>query len=159
MWLDQWHGMANAGRGQAKKADKIAYLQLWQNTWGREEVDLVVVWWRIRTKVSLGFNKWIGAFTLPHLFERKMMSNSTQPYSWECRIDFLVDDVEGVYNTDDKQAKLNYVAKNIHIWHRVKFLQRKKWLTNGFYYKDFRNVESCAQILLKKYQITNLCKL
>ena len=43
------------------------------------------------------------------------MSNSTQPYSWECRIDFLVDDVEGVYNTDDKQAKLNYVAKNIHI--------------------------------------------
>ena len=34
-----------------------------------------------------------------------MMSNSTQPDSWECRIDFLVDDVEGVYNTDDKQAK------------------------------------------------------
>ena len=61
-----------------------------------------------------------------------MMSNSNLPYSWECRIDFLVDDVEGVYNTDAKQAKLNYIAKNIHIWHFLrtlqlceKFLQRK----------------------------------
>ena len=111
MWLDQWHGMAYGGRGQEKKANKIAYLQPEHLRQGGSGFGCGVM----ENKVSLRFNKWIGAFTLPHLFERKMMSNSTQPYSWECRIDFLVDEVEGVYNTDDKQAKLNYIAKNIHI--------------------------------------------